>query len=112
MDSTNLDERPHKKRRFFAEDSSPIAATSVSHPSPPPSVSPNPTPPDAIISEIPDQAEEEQVGDGGSENEFDAGLLQAVVGELSPSVLQKLRDVSGNDVQRGMQSQSHDFVHY
>jgi hypothetical protein len=33
---------------------------------------------------------------------FDVGMLQAVVGELSLPTLQKLKDVSGNNVERGM----------
>ena len=33
---------------------------------------------------------------------FDVAMLQAVVGELSTTVLRKLKDVSGSNVERGM----------
>lgn len=101
MDSAHIDERPHKKRRFFAENSSPVHTAPVRHPSPLPVPSPDPTPTDlASPNEAPTEAD---LGDDGAGLlGFDVGLLQAVVGELEPLVLHKLRDVSGNDVQRGM----------
>jgi hypothetical protein len=111
MDSPHIEERPHKKRRFFAENSSPVHTAPVRHPSPPPPVaSPDPTP-TSIASPIGVQSDNAAVQDGGGHGGglegglegFDVGLLQAVVGDLESSVLQKLRHVSGNDVQRGMQ---------
>lgn len=102
MDSAHLDERPHKKRRFFAENSSPIAVTPIRHPSPPPFASPDPTPHGIATSPAPVPDDNKEDHDGASLEGFDIGLLQAVVGELAPSVLQKLKDISGNDVQRGI----------
>lgn len=101
MESPHPDERPHKKRRFFTEESSPVVE-SIQRYSPSPAASPesphddaislDPTPPDGV------GAQNGEISDG-----FDIGLLQAVVGELSPSVLEGLKRRSDNDVQRGMQ---------
>jgi DNA repair protein RAD5 len=95
MESPHPDERPVKKRRFFIEDSSPTQAQS--NPTNPPPSSPPP------------QGTETQDESNGNDNDtdygsFDVGMLQAVVGELSTPVLQKLKDISGSDVQRGMQA--------
>jgi DNA repair protein RAD5 len=95
MESPHPDERPIKKRRFFVEDSSPARAQSK--PTDPPPSSPPPQ-----GAETPDESNgDDNETDYGS---FDVGMLQAVVGELSTPVLQKLKDVSGSDVQRGMQA--------
>jgi len=102
MDSAHIEERPHKKRRFFAENSSPVRNAPVRHPSAPPVTSPDPTP-TSIASPIKVWNDNDEVQDGRSLKGFDVALLQAVVGDLEPAVLQKLRHVSGNDVQRGMQ---------
>jgi DNA repair protein RAD5 len=52
-----------------------------------------------------DSNEQAQTEANGSDNAttdgFDVGMLQAVVGELSTSTLQRLKDVSGNNVERG-----------
>jgi DNA repair protein RAD5 len=94
MESPHPDERPHKKRRFFAEDSSPVQIRKK-QPSPPPPLPPQTPPPAA------DSDEETQSDANGREDGFDVGMLQAVVGELSVPILQKLKDVSGNNVERG-----------
>ncbi|KAF2106206.1 SNF2 family N-terminal domain-containing protein [Lophiotrema nucula] len=94
MDAPGLGERPHKKRRFFAEDSSPPAVQPVRHETPPQS----PTP--AQPSEIPSDGDQD--ANGGIQDGFDVGLLQAVIGEVEPSVLWVLKDRSGNDVQRAI----------
>jgi DNA repair protein RAD5 len=94
MESPHPDERPVKKRRFFIEDSSPTQAQSKP-------IDPPPSSPPPHSAETPDESNgNEEESDFGS---FDVGMLQAVVGELSITALQKLRDVSGSDVQRGMQ---------
>jgi hypothetical protein len=95
MESPHPDERPLKKRRFFAENSSP-AQVRTKQPSPPPQ-----TPPPQV-----DSSEEAQTADNGSNDApsmdgFDVGMLQAVVGDLSVTTLQRLKDVSGNNVERG-----------
>ena len=105
MESPHPDERPVKKRRFFIEeDSSPVQVRS--HPTDPPS--PSSPPPFGAQRLDESNGNEEEAGFGS----FDVGMLQAVVGELSATVLQKLKDVSGSDVQRGMQvvenRQAHD----
>jgi DNA repair protein RAD5 len=95
MESTHAEERPMKKRRFFTEDSSPAQVRTKAS-NPPPS-SPPPQP-----AETRDESNgEKEDADFGS---FDVGMLQAVVGELSAPTLQKLKDVSGSDVQRGKQA--------
>ena len=87
-----------KKRRFFIEDSSPAPIRSKPLDVPPSSPPPQPQDDGAI----PDRTN----GDRGQEHfgSFDVGMLQAVVGELSVPILQKLKDVSGSDVQRGRQT--------
>ena len=98
MESSHPDERPMKKRRFFIEDSSPAPIRSK-----PLDISPSSPPPQPLDDgAIPDRTND----DTGQENfgSFDVGMLQSVVGELSVSILQKLKDVSGSDVQRGRQT--------
>jgi hypothetical protein len=100
MESPHPDERPLKKRRFFAENSSP-AQIRTKQPSPPPQA----PPPQA------ESSEETQTADNGSNDApsmdgFDVGMLQAVVGELSVTTLQRLKDVSGNNVERGRRNPS------
>ncbi|KAL6703519.1 DNA helicase rad5 [Coniothyrium glycines] len=81
MESLHPDERPSKKRRFFAEESSPSQVRPK-----PANASPRSPPPQH----------------GGALEPFDVGMLQAVVGELPEGTLQKLRDTSGGDVQRAI----------
>jgi DNA repair protein RAD5 len=95
MESTHPEERPMKKRRFFTEDSSP-APVRTKAPKPPPS-SPPPQH-EATPDESNGNGEETDFGS------FDVGMLQAVVGDLSVPTLQKLKHVSGSDVQRGRQA--------
>jgi DNA repair protein RAD5 len=98
MNSTHIEERPHKKRRFFREDSSPVVQ-SIQKFSPPPA-SPEPSQGAATSPiEIPSDGEADQ--NGAIPDGFDVSLLYAVVGELPPSTVQKLKDQSDNDVQRG-----------
>ncbi|KAF1847045.1 uncharacterized protein K460DRAFT_413854 [Cucurbitaria berberidis CBS 394.84] len=98
MEMSHPEERPTKKRRFFAEDSSPPQARAEAPNSPPHS-----TPPDATTAvEIPDETNSKAKQDGGNWDGFDVGMLQAVVGELSLATLQKLKDVSGSHVQRAI----------
>lgn len=100
MESPHPDERPHKKRRFFTEDSSPVQVR-AKQPSPH-----RQTPPPAIDSNDRVQPEVHDAADAGSVDGFDVEMLQAVVGELSQSTLKKLKDVSGNNVERGRHSSS------
>ena len=97
MDSTHAEERPHKKRRFFREDSSPVVE-SIQRFSPPPPVASEHSRGDATSPiDIPPNGRQAAVQDG-----FDVSLLTAVVGELSSSVIDKLKTQSGNDVQRAI----------
>ncbi|KAJ4299711.1 DNA helicase rad5 [Kalmusia sp. IMI 367209] len=100
MESPHPDERPHKKRRFFAEESSPVQISPVRPASPASIASPkasfHSTPSPVHIPEDP------AVEDGESLAGFDVEMIQAVVGELSRASLQKLKDVSGGDVQRAI----------
>ncbi|KAF2851458.1 hypothetical protein T440DRAFT_498441 [Plenodomus tracheiphilus IPT5] len=92
MESPHPDERPSKKRRFFTEDSSPAQVRSK-----PPHSPPHSPPPPPQTSDERNGSEENREGDG-----FDSTMLQAVVGELPEATMQKLRDVSGGDVQRAI----------
>lgn len=97
MESPHPDERPAKKRRFFAEDSSPTQTRSTAATPPaqsPPQAAPGPGRTSA-------DATEERDDDAAALDGFDVGTLQAVVGELPHSTLQKLKDVSSSNVERG-----------
>ncbi|KAH7067467.1 SNF2 family N-terminal domain-containing protein [Paraphoma chrysanthemicola] len=96
MESPHPDERPLKKRRFFTEDSSPAQPRSK-RPSPRPQ-----TPPPTADDHAPVQAGGDAAENGEGMDGFDVGMLQAVVGELSLPMLQKLKDVSGNNVERAI----------
>jgi DNA repair protein RAD5 len=102
MDAAHIDERPHKKRRFFKEDSSPVVQSIQRFPTPPP-----PTASPEIAHNTPSSpvcvpSDDKEVKNEEKEDGFDVGLLQAVVGELSPSVLQTLKSQSGGHVQRAI----------
>jgi DNA repair protein RAD5 len=95
MESPHPDEPPAKKRRFFAEDSSPAQIRSKHRNSPPLS------PPHAPASPVHVKDEERNSNDAAVLDGFDVGMLQAVVGELPYATLQKLKDVSSSNVERG-----------
>lgn len=95
MKSPHPDERPHKKRRFFAEDLSPVQVRTKQ-----PSPRPQTPPPAAGSNEHPD-ADVDGQDDAKDMDGFDVGMLQAVVGEVSVPTLQKLKHVSDNNVERG-----------
>ncbi|KAH7083774.1 SNF2 family N-terminal domain-containing protein [Paraphoma chrysanthemicola] len=96
MESPHPDERPLKKRRFFTEDSSPAQPRSK-RPSPRPQ-----TPPPTVDDHASAQSGGDAPANGEEMDGFDVGMLQAVVGELSLPTLQKLKDVSGNNVERAI----------
>ncbi|KAF2126501.1 hypothetical protein P153DRAFT_399276 [Dothidotthia symphoricarpi CBS 119687] len=96
MEASHPEERPHKKRRFFAEDSSPAQVQPVRHYSPAQSASPEPSSP------APVREKETDTQDAVAMEGFDVEMLQAVVGELSLATMQKLKDVSGNNVQQAI----------
>lgn len=96
MESPHPDERPPKKRRFFADDSSPVQVRSK----------PSDQAPQALSSPtiVPVSDQKRTTGhDAGALDGFDVGMLQAVVGELPVSTLQTLKHVSSSNVERGMQ---------
>jgi DNA repair protein RAD5 len=94
MESPHPDERPPKKRRFFAEeDSSPVQVPSKPSDQAPHSPSSPTIVPDGTIT-----GDDADALDG-----FDVGMLQAVVGELPSSTLQTLKHVSSSNVERGRQ---------
>lgn len=97
MESPHPDERPLKKRRFFTEDSSPSQIQRTHQSSPTPSPPPEPTNAVEVVDESNSNTNEGELG------AFDIGMLQAVVGELPSTTLQRLKDVSGSNVERGMQ---------
>ena len=94
MESPHPDERPAKKRRFFAEDSSPAQVRSKHRSSPSPSPPPAPSP--VHVKDEQGHGDAAVAFDG-----FDVGMLQAVVGELPGATLQRLKDVSSSNVERG-----------
>jgi DNA repair protein RAD5 len=97
MESPHPDERPHKKRRFFTE-----APAAQKHPKRPASRSKTPPPPPPDVEGVAQpQPESNGTEDAGQSDGFDVSTLQAVVGELPLPTLQKLKDVSGNNVERG-----------
>jgi DNA repair protein RAD5 len=94
MDLVDLEERPTKKRRFFVEDSpSPESKDAQS---------PEPLLSDALPETDPHSSQgEEPISEG-----FDIDLLSSFVGEQLPDdTVQRLKELSGNDLQRGM------FIH-
>lgn len=104
MSSVDIEERPAKKRRFFVDDS-PIADRTLQHePSSEEEI-------DALQKTIPnvkpinstDLAEDHRdLDNNGAGEEFDSELFAGVVGEqVPPSVVQKLKDLSSGDMQRG-----------
>ena len=104
MSSVDIEERPAKKRRFFIDDS-PIADRTFQHePSSGEGI-------DALQKTIPngkpidstDLAEHyRDLDSNGAGEEFDSELFAGVIGEqVPPSVIQKLKDLSGSDLQRG-----------
>lgn len=100
MEEAYPEERPHKKRRFFAEDSSPAQPRTTRFTSPPPSP-PLTTESNAPAQNAPAQTRPDEIKGVNNSDDFDVGMLQAVVGDLSLTTLQKLKDVSGNNVERG-----------
>ncbi|KAF2008369.1 DNA repair protein-like protein rad5 [Aaosphaeria arxii CBS 175.79] len=107
MDDPHPGERPRKKPRFWVEKNEEPVVESV-HPAVTPlhvNVSPSPSPPppnnEAPTDEQPKVEDSELHADSITDG-FDTGLLQAVVGELAPSVLQILQRRSNNDVQRAI----------
>jgi hypothetical protein len=86
---TMEEQRPAKKRRFFAEDS----------PEKPKEVE-NIMPQDAAV--IADEAQLDGVASIATETGFDASLLESVIGEkLAVDVVQKLRQLSDGNIERG-----------
>lgn len=95
MESSHPDERPAKKPRFFADDSSPEQERKKpSGPAPQPS-------PQSPLNSTNVHNGKDGVEDAVALDGFDVGMLQAVVGELPSSTLQKLKDVSSSNVERG-----------
>jgi len=91
MSYAEIEERPAKKRRFFVDD--------VDEPS----LNPEPSLPDEINA-LPEIAKPSLDTNGNHEQSgtFDADTLEAVIGEkLSPDAVQKLRDLSGNNLEQG-----------
>lgn len=97
MNSTDIQERPSKKRRFFFEDEGEISPGSAS---PPPDATPSPViaetrPPDGHSDQ--DLRRQEH---SASPSGFDVDLFQSVLGDTVPEdILQKLREEAGDDVQ-------------
>jgi DNA repair protein RAD5 len=99
MEAPHPDERPAKKRRFFTEDSSPVQIRTKQ----PSEHAPPPSPPPTVGSHEEAQPAAEAPAENPSVDSegFDVGMLEAVVGELSISTIKQLKDVSGNNVERG-----------
>jgi len=90
MPLADIDERPAKKRRFFA-DESPNA----------PRIQPGPPALDGEV-EIENGTSEQQVGFGSADSAFDGTTLESILGEkLESHDVDTLRRLSGNNVERG-----------
>ncbi len=113
MSTSELEERPLKKRRFFVEDPEPLDPTLIGEPTLPDEVNALPE----SLSEARKGNGVGQANRGGQEavdtsgrreaeaDAFDAELFLSVVGEqVSASAIEKLAKLSGNDVQRGTAS--------
>jgi DNA repair protein RAD5 len=105
MNSTDLEHRPAKKRRFFVDDPEEVprnapevySATASSRPSS--SASAN----DAAKSSETDAADSQPLDHHGSSGSFDPKTFAAFVGEdVSPDNLQKIRDAAGNNMERAI----------
>ncbi|OCK82335.1 hypothetical protein K432DRAFT_402989 [Lepidopterella palustris CBS 459.81] len=102
MSSADIEERPAKKRRFFVDDS-PIADRTLHHqPSLPDEI-------DALPDTLPDAqpvdlTQDDEDHESGPDSEgFDSELFASVIGERVPlSTLQKLKNLSDNDIQRAI----------
>jgi hypothetical protein len=109
MQSPTMDDRPSKKRRFFSEDSSPLTHRFHRY-SPTPEPAPLPPTGPTVKQESPHhikkETEEETLPKLSNEFDgFDVALFQAVVGDSVPqAVLKRLKQISNNDVQKGMQT--------
>jgi len=98
MSFGDLEERPAKKRRFFVDDSPVVDRTLSEEPSATDEANAFPEAPSA-----PSTAPQQRgVGDVTSEA-FDGDLLENFLGEHLPySTVQRLKELSGDDIERGM----------
>jgi DNA repair protein RAD5 len=97
MSFGDVQERPAKKRRFFVDDSPIVDRTLTAEASLPDDISALPEIGSATTT-IPQESSEAN----GISEEFDADLLSSFVGEHLPATtVQKLRELSGNNIERG-----------
>jgi DNA repair protein RAD5 len=90
MDFADLEERPTKKRRFFVEDS----------PSPESKDARSPQP--LLLDALPETDQQASQDEKPISEGFDIDLLSSFVGEQLPEeTVQRLKELSGNDLQRG-----------
>jgi DNA repair protein RAD5 len=90
MDFADLEERPTKKRRFFVEDSPDSESKDTRSPEPP------------LSDALPDTHLQASQGDKPISEGFDIDLLSSFIGEHLPEeTVQRLKELSGNDLQRG-----------
>lgn len=98
MSFEDIQERPAKKRRFFVEDS-PVAEKSVKiedSTSDSNNATPNITPQSSSTRPL-QERDSNVVSDG-----FDVDLLNGIAGEELPSsIVDKLKKLSGNNIERG-----------
>ncbi|KAK4631128.1 DNA repair protein RAD5 [Fulvia fulva] len=88
----DIDERPHKKRRFFAEASSPTNASLTAETS-------RPDERDAL----PAEPEHRPNGAANQENVFDADTFASIVGgHVSQAAIRSLQDAHGNNLERAI----------
>lgn len=96
MSYGDLEERPAKKRRFFVDDSPAPDTTLTAETSLPDEVN-------ALEETESGPASEGGKANGnGSDADFDVSLLESFVGEPLPlSTIERLKELSGNNVERG-----------
>lgn len=106
MSCGDFEERPAKKRRFFVEDEPAADATFTQEPSLPDEVNAFPAnalPDAAVAVDTEDQSAAQHTESAG----FNADLFASFVGEqVSPDILKRLQEASGNDIERGMHKES------
>jgi DNA repair protein RAD5 len=95
MSFGDVEERPTKKRRFFVDDSPIVDQTLTAEPSLPDEIN---ALPEILASNVVDGGAGSAVEDG-----FDADLLSSFVGEQLPApTVERLRELSGNSIERGV----------
>jgi DNA repair protein RAD5 len=101
MSYGDLEERPAKKRRFFVDDSPPPDPTLAAEPSFPDELN---ALPESVQGPAATAGPTDRNGGAAeSVDGFDPSLLASFIGEQLPEpTIQRLKELSGNSIERGM----------